>query len=318
LHFPGDGGGLFRQRFELAAVPRESSRVHLSKRTPTGTYTDGILLRGRKLPQAAIGSDQYSVTPDPRDPSLFVWSFRALEPGLLNRSYLTVTVDGKSFKGFHELYRGYAKELSARFSGLAAAGAPLFMAEAAYNHWFESVMGLENYFFSRQRWGFSGKYFKSLTQMQVNSLRKSDLDVLTLDLKYRFAPGLWGRDESVGLIMSAQNVVFDEIKAPMAGAGLFWARSMPRVFAEWLDGVPLLDGPKWVDLELVMFSSALNSNIELGSTYTLNFHGQVHWTKTFFGEAGFGHKVYTFRDIEQNKKAALQTFYGTVGLGLRF
>lgn len=318
LHFPGDGGGLFRQRFELNAVPRETSRVHLSKRTPTGTYQDGILLRGRKLPQSGISSEQYSVTQDTRDPSLFVWSFRALEAGEINRSYLTVTSEGKSFKAFHELYRGYGKELSARFSGLAAAGSPLFMGELAYNHWFESLLGLENYFVSRQRWGLSGKYFKSLTQMQVNSLRKSDLDVLTLDLKYRFSPGLWGRDESTGLMLTTQNVVFDEIKAPMAGAGFFWARSMPRVFADWLDGIPLLDAPKWVDLEFVYFGSSLNSNIEMGTTYALNFHGQVQWSKTVFGEAGFGHKVYTFRDLEQNKKAALQTFYGTIGLGMRF
>lgn len=318
LHFPGDGGGIFRQRFELAAVPREIARPHLSKRTPTGTYQDGILLRGRKHPQSSLSSSQYSVSQDGKDPSSFVWSFRAQEPGSFNRSYLDITAAGKTYKGFYEIYRGYGRELSTRASGLAAAGAPLFMAELAYNHWFESFFGAENYIFSRQRWGASLKYFKSLTRMQINELRKSDLDVATFDLKYRLVPGLWGRDETVGLLASGQNVAFDGISASMTGVGFFWARSMPKVFAGWLEGVPLLDGPKWVDLEFVFYGSSLSSQVQLGPTYALNFHGQVHWTKQVFGEAGFGAKLYTFRDLEQNKKAGLQTFYGTIGLGMRF
>lgn len=141
---------------------------------------------------------------------------------------------------------------------------------------------------------------------------------MTLDLKYRFTPGVWTRDESSGLMFSYQDITFGTFKAPMMGGGWFWARSMPRVFDNIMNWIPFFRYPKWVDMEVIYYFSSLNSKITLNSPLSVNFHGQILWSKSFFGEAGFGLKRYAFVDKELNQKAELNTFYGTVGLGLKF
>lgn len=318
LYFPGPGGGIFKQRFELSDIPRAAARPHFDRDTPKGTYSEEPKMFGRKQASSKVTSDQNSITLNPADPTLFTWNFRAKDKGVINRSEMTVTYDGKTYKGFAEIYRGYANELSGRFSGVAGSGGFVLVGEVAYNHWFESLFGWENTMFSKQRWGASAKYFKSMTQLSVGDDAKASLDVLAVDLKYRATPGLWTRDESVGGLLSYQTVTFDAVKAPMLGVGAFWARSMPRVFDGFFSWFPFMNHPKWVDMEFIYYVSSMKSDVTLNNTMALNFHGQVLWTESFFGEAGFGYKRYGFADKALNLDAKLDTFYGTMGLGLKF
>lgn len=319
IYLPGQGGGVFKQRFELSEIPRTQSRVYLSKRTPTGTYIDGVKLEGRKQPLAVVTSEQNSVQLNDRDPASFVWDFRATERGKINRSYLNVEFDGKTYKSYYEIYKGFPRELSGRFTGVQASGEFIIMGEVAYNQWFEDLFGWTNYWVSRQRWGVSAKYFQSFNQLKVdNAGNTAPLSVMTVDLKYRVTPGLWGRDETVGGMVSYQNVTFDKLKAPMLGVGAFWARSMPKVFDDFFNLLPLLRYPKWVDMEFIYYASSMDSNVTLNAPLSLNFHGKVYWSDRYFGEAGFGVKRYGFTDSSVNQKAELNTFYGTVGLGINF
>ncbi|MBO9666881.1 MAG: hypothetical protein J7501_08715 [Bdellovibrio sp.] len=319
VYLPGQGGGIFKQRFELSEIPRRQSRVYLNKHTPPGTYVDGVKLFGRKQPTAVVTSSQNSVEMDDSDPSLFMWRFKATERGEINRSYLNVEFEGKTYKSYFEIYKGYPRELSARLSMAKSSSDFIFMGEFAYNQWFEDLFSWTNYYVSRQRWGISLKYFRSFNELKVSTDgRTAPLDVLTADLKYRFTPGLWNRDETVGLLGSYQNVNFDKLKAPMLGGGIFWARSMPKVFDDVFNLVPLFKYPKWVDVEFIYYSSSLDSNVKLNSSMSLNFHGKVLWSQSLFGEAGFGIKRYAFTDTNLNQKADLNTFYGTVGVGLNF
>lgn len=319
IYLPGQVGGVFKQRFELSEIPRAQSRVYLDKRTPIGTYIDGIKLEGRKQPVAIVSSEQNSAEENPKDPAAFIWKFRATERGKINRSYLNVNFEGKTYRSYYEIYKGYPREVSGRFTGVVASGELIFLGEVAYNQWFEDLFGWTNYWASRQRWGLSGKYFQSLNQMKVDAAgNTAPFNVLTIDLKYRATPGLWGRDESVGGILSYQSVTFDKVKAPMLGVGAFWARSMPRVFDDLMNLFPFMNYPKWVDMEFLYYVSSMDANVVLNSPMSLNFHGKVLWTERFFGEAGFGIKRYGFADASQNQKAELNTFYGTVGLGLNF
>lgn len=319
IYLPGQGGGVFKQRFELSEIPRAQARVYLSKRAPTGTYIDGIKLEGRKQPVADISSEQNSVEVNAKDPASFVWNFKATERGAINRSYLNVTMDGKTYKSFYEIYKGFPREFSGRFTGVQASGEFIIMGEVAYNQWFEDLFGWTNYWLSRQRWGFSAKYFQSFNQLKVDDAgNTAPLSVMTVDLKYRATPGLWGRDETVGGMLSYQSVTFDQLKAPMLGVGAFWARSMPKVFDDLFNLLPLLRYPKWVDMEFIYYMNSMDSNVELNSSMSLNFHGKVLWSDRYFGEAGFGIKRYGFTDSSLNQKAELNTFYGTVGLGINF
>lgn len=319
VYLPGKGGGIFLQRLETSEVPRRFSRVYLHRQTPTGTYIDGVVLEARKPVTASVTSSQNSVELDANDPAHFYWNFKAAERGKINRSYLDVNFEGKTYKSYFEIFKGYPRELSARLSAVGTAGSLVFLGELAYNQWLEDLFGWTNYTFSRQRWGFAGKYFQSINQLKVDSSGKTaPLSVLTMDLKYRLTPGLWGRDETLGVLGSYQSVTFDQLKAPMMGVGAFWARSMPRSIDNLFNIVPLMRYPKWVDMEFIYYVSSLDSKVTLNSSMSLNFHGKVLWTENLFGEAGFGVKRYGFSNTSLNQKAELNTFYGTMGLGLSF
>ncbi|XGC79668.1 hypothetical protein ACES2L_10045 [Bdellovibrio bacteriovorus] len=318
IYLPGQGGGVFKQRFELNEIPRSQNRVYLHAQTPTGTYIDGVKLFGRKQPVAEVSSDQNSVDLNPQDPAVFTWNFKATERGKINRSYLNVTADGKTYKSYYEMYKGYPREISGRFSGVQAAGKLIIMGEVAYNQWFEDLFGWQNYWLSRQRWGASFKYFQSFNKMDVSATETAGISVMTLDLKWRYTPGLWGRDETVGGMFSYQNVTFGKAVAPMVGAGAFWARSMPKVFDDLFNLIPLMRYPKWVDMEFIYYAVPMSSNVTLNAPMSLNFHGKVLWSERIFGEAGFGMKRYGFTDSSVNQRAELNTFYGTVGLGINF
>lgn len=321
LYFPGEGGGgIFKQKFTLSEVPRYVARPYLEKTTPTETYYDDYKLYGRKLPEVQLSTDQNSVAVVSRDQSEFIWYFKAADRGEINRSYLNVTYEGKTYRSYFEAYEGYPRELSVRFTGVVVGGQSNILGEAAYNQWFENVFGWTNYWLGRQRWGMSLKAFQGFGQLKVDQAGgKAKLAVQNFDLKYRFTPGLWGRDETVGAMVSYQNVTFGDIKVAMTGVGGFWARSMPRIFDDFLnDYIPFMNHPKWVDMELVYFANSMNSNVKLDTNFNLNFHGKVLWTEHIFGEAGFGLKRFAFTDNQLRQKAALNGIYGTVGLGVNF
>lgn len=319
LYFPGEGGGVFKQKFILNDVPRNLSRPYLSTKTSPGTYVDGARLSGQKLSEVVVSSDQNSVVVNDQDPTKFEWKFKGTEKGAINKSYLNVNYQGKNYRAFTELFRGYSKELSVRFTGIAAASSFLMLGEVAYNHWFEDLYGWDNYTFSRLRWGLSAKYFQAFTKLKVDDAgTTADLNVLDVDAKYRLTPGLWGREETLGGMLSYQALTYDKISAPMIGFGAFWARSMPKVFDDIFNYVPLMRYPKFVDMEFIYYPVSLNSSVTLDVNFSLNFHGKVMWTKQLFGEAGFGMKRYAFTDAVANQQAELNTFYGTVGLGLNF
>lgn len=319
LYLPGQGGGIFAQRFDLSHVPDASVRPYLEFRTPTGTYVDGVKLFGKKDPKVKINSLERSMEVDQENPGLFLWRFKATQRGEINRGYLSMSHGGNEYKAFYEVYKGFPRELSLRLSGLVSpTGENVFMGEAAYNHWFEDFFGWTNYWVGRQRWGLSAKYFKSLTKLRVSSSNSVELSVFNADLKYRFTPGLWGRDETVGMMLDYQSLKFGEIQAPMVGVGAFWARSMPKVFDKMINIIPLMRYEKWVDMEFIYYPMSLKPTVTLQNNFALNFHGKVLWTKHWFGEAGFGIKRYAIVDTVLRQKGGLNTFYGTVGLGLNF
>lgn len=319
LYFPGKGGGIFRQQIEVQKLPRAENRLYLSRRTLPGTYIDGSVLYGKKKATAKVSSTEKAIKNDPKDNTLFTWSFMALKKGEINRSYMNVIDGNLKTRSYYELYRGYANELSGRFSGILSSGQSLVMSEVAFNRWIEDLFGFDNYWVAKQRWGLSFKYFKSMSKLKVAEPdTTAALDSMNFDIKYRLTPGLWTREESHGVMLSYQSVTFDQLKAPMAGIGWFWARSMPRSVDNLFNYLPFMRYPKWVDVEFVYYGASMDSNVSLGSNFALNFHGQVLWKSWFFGEAGFGMKKYSFTDSSLNQQAELNTFYGTVGMGLKF
>jgi hypothetical protein len=327
LYFQGESGGIFRHPLLTENVPSSSLRIHLDKRTPTGTYRNGVTLHGRKQASTILNSQEFRVYTK-QNSEEFTWKFKAASDAAINRSSLLLTENGKIYRSYFELYKGYSNELSTRLSMILSQSGLILMGEAAYNLWFEDVLGWDQYYLTKQRWGVSTKYFQSITKYKVTGYGEAELSVLNADLKYRFTPGLWTRDESHGIMASYQDfkaqLTTTDFHVPMVGFGWFWARSMPQVFDEIFNYIPYMNYPKWVDMEFIYYAMSADSSQKLNFNFALNFHGQVLWKDNFFGEAGFGIKRYDFVDLKNKLQTGvgtgyqLNTLYGTVGLGLKF
>lgn len=330
LYFPGPSGGLFKQVFKITRLPRETSRPFIDYRTPDSTYVNDAKVYGIRADKTKVSSKENSLEMDGDSADEFLWRFKHEERGQMKRAHVEVQDGEETFKVYYEMYKGYPRELSFRSSAILGSGGNLLInAEGAFNYWFEDLFGWSNATWSRQRWGLATKYYQSLTPLKISNTTALMRNT-TIDLKYRLRPGLWGRDESWGLMMGYNENVYDMFKPKMLGAGFFWARSMPRLFDDLLNKVPIMRYPKWVDMDFVYYptlsgsqGASLNQIPSGGGNWALNFHGKVMWTKSFFGEAGFG-----IRNLDQNQdvnsalvrrlRFQFTSIYYTMGLGYQF
>lgn len=315
LFLNGQTGGSFKVQFIKDRVPPEHHRIFLSHRTPQSTYSKKIKLLSWK-PQEVSFPKSDDIDLDNNNE--FVWHFASPEKFKKNRYTLNYLYKNEPYKSYFEIDREPSSEVTLRGSGVLSSQGAAPMAELTVSHWFEDLLGMTNYWISRQRWGVQLQYFQALSPITTDESNIVNLASLVGRLKYRLPPGIWGKDEAYGPILTYQNVSYGGSTAAMLGAGIFWGRMMPDLFEYLIGSLPFLNYPKWVDLELISYMTPLNNQTTLYQNLEVNFHGQVHWTKSFFGEAGFGYKSYHFYDGTNKKTAKLDTFYGLVGLGLRF
>ena len=328
----GSGGGAFKQALVIKKLPTEDLRPIMNERTLNETYIDGAKVFGKKRADLKLSSKQNSVAESSDDPTEFTWKFGTRKRGDMNRSYLNVSDGKNTFRAYHEMYKGYPRELSTRLSGIIGTENNFILqGEIAFNYWFEDLFGWTNYYLSRQRWGISAKTFQMLSNLKLANEKNTvsyekPVKSTTIDLKYRLEPGLWGRDESWGFIGGYQELSYDIFSPKMAGVGMFWARSMPKVFDDIANHFPFMNYPKWVDMEFISYVTNFTQDFTVNGvkTFALNFHGQVMWTKAFFGEAGFGMKSYDVSSATKDPITHVQphfsflSIYGTAGIGFKF
>ncbi|WP_374029618.1 hypothetical protein [Bdellovibrio bacteriovorus] len=306
LHVPGKAGGVFTYQIEITDPPRQKDRRFISEKTLTGTYLSKDKMMYKDM-----------------EDNLHVWEFEAPQKYAKNTVMLDITGEKSTHQGYLDIYRGGAGEASLRLTGVVTNdGEYVIMGEGHVSWWFNDLFGWQNYYLSKQRWGVTAKYFTSLNQLPASDFTGAsedvDLKVMDADLRYRFNPGLWEKDEALGLILAYEAVTLGEFNIPKVGAGIFWARSMPKGIDTVFSKIPFMNYPKWVDMEFIKYIQSMDSDVSLGDDYVLNFHGKVMWTPRFFGEAGFGIKSYYFEKDSDGSGAKLSTFYGTLGMGINF
>jgi len=321
LSLLGQGGGIFRYPLKVEKVPSIKTKIILNNPIRS-TYSSTPKVKGtisKDIEVTPVAPSKFKVS---KNLQSFLWQLHAPEKGSENISYLNIkdkanTSEEFSFISNYSVFRGYSGELSLRLAGALSADYKInYLGEIAYNQWFENILGWENYYLSQQRWGISIKNFKS-----INSKNTSfQLQLTTIDLKYRFTPGLWERDETWGLIFGAEDVIINDIHGSFGGTGIYWARSMPKVFDDIMNWFPYMSYPKWVDMEFIYYFTPLSNQVITGNqpTYSMNFHGKLLWTKYFFGEAGFGLKAYSYLKPSTEEQVSVQALYGTMGLGINF
>ncbi len=322
---PGNGGGAFLQKMKIKTLPTEKMRAFLEPEGIEGTYVDGSRIFFKKSPQTQVSSKQNRVFSEEENSEEFGWEFGAKKRGQMNRSYLLVSDGTHTFKAYHELFKGFPREISLRSILIPTSVSDYaILGEIAFSYWFEDVLGWDNTTFSKQRWGLSTKYFRTLNDLKHGGV-SGPFNVLNAELKYRLTSGMWARKETWGLIAGYQKFEFSPpvrtFEAELLGVGVFWARSMPRIFDKIINYFPFMNYPKWVDAEFIYYPMTSSPGVEVGVNYALNFHGQVMWSDRFFGEAGFGIKGYDYaKQLSATSKPrfTFTSLYGTVGLGYRF
>jgi hypothetical protein len=319
IYLYGIGGGLFKYSLDLTKVPLDKNRIFIDNNNLKSTYAEEVPVYGVAPIGTKVSSEQKNATIIDEATGKFVWNFEAENKGeYLTKNLMLSEAENKWITSY-SLYRGFSSEFSLRTAGTLAQDKKItFFGELAFSHWFESILDSQNYLFSRQRWGFSFRSFQPFSKLKSNTRDNSGLSEIMVDLKYRLTPGLWEYDETWGLIMSNEDVSINGKSVSVLGAGFFWVRSMPKVFDDIFNLFPFMNYAKSVDMDFVYYSNSLKPNIDSKGTYALNFHGKVLWSKTIFGEAGFGIKSYSFKDFKSQDITILRSFYGTVGLGINF
>ena len=306
--------------FRYEKLPKESDRVFVSEASSTGSYSSTPLIEGFSPNLGRVTSTEESV--EKLDEHKFDWTFAAPRKGERNRARVTLMGPANQpskWVAHHTLYRGFPLEASARLAGVITVdGQILALGEVAASAWAESL-GFKSNLLSRQRWGATARYFRSLTSVTSSTgVSIKNFSALNGDLKYNLVRGIWNRDQLFGLMGSLQTVSINDAKASLAGGGVYWARTMPRVFAQLFDKFPLLDYSKYVDVEFVYYPVAMSSGTIPGQSFNLNFHGKVFWTKRVYGEAGFGARRYGFSDPLANAVIGFTAVYGNIGMGIIF
>lgn len=311
----GQSGGLFQYYLTLDSVPKESDRIYFFNNTPNATYLDKYKLYGTSNRKLTFDSEsQVSVR---ENDNKFEWEAPLAKKGEFNEITLEYEKEGGGKnRAYFEVYRGFSQEFGLKLTGVKTTTQFVTLGEVSYNKWFEDF-GTKPGSLVYQRVGIGLNYFKSLSDFSMGGDgEQSSLESQSLALKYRFTSGLWNWDESWGSIFSYQKIKYGTLNTPLAGVGVFWARSMPKVFDRIFNVISVFRYPKWVDVDFVYFPVTLDSEVKTKGSMALNFHGKILWSKKLYGEAGFGYKAFSLST--DFKLSEIRSMYLTLGLGLNF
>ncbi|MBL7556444.1 MAG: hypothetical protein JNM24_11535 [Bdellovibrionaceae bacterium] len=310
----GQAGGLFQYYLNLENVPKSADRIYFINNTSNATYLDRYRLYGSSKKKVKFTSGELAKSNTNNE---FQWITTLAKKGEFNTATLEYeTEDCSRNRAYFEVYRGFSQEFSLKLTGIKTETQFITLGEVTYNKWFEDF-GSKPGSLLYQRLGIGLNYFKSFNDIELGEDgSNSALESQSLALKYRFSPGLWNWDESWGALLSYQTIKYETFTTPIAGAGVFWARSMPKLFDSVFNLLPMFRYPKWVDMDFIYYPASLDSKIKTTGSMLLNFHGKILWTKKIYGEAGFGYKAYSLENADV--RTELRSLYLTLGLGLDF
>jgi hypothetical protein len=296
-------------------APPEKVRPHLKKGSRDSSYWTHVPLHGYDSDSVKVSSQEFNA--ENTGDHTFDWDFQDTTRGTVNRSHIKLLDNDKEYVGYYEVYKGYPVELSGRFTGAFSGNGAIILGEVLATGWLEQFFKSENTILSLQRWGASVRYLASLSAPTDTNGNQMNLTSLNADLKYRFTPGIWNQDESLGLMAAYQSLTFESASATMAGVGAFWVRPMPSLVDKVLNKVKWFRYPKVIDAEIEYFPMSLTSGTTLGTNINAIVHGKLFLKPTFFIEGAVGVKEYSYSQTN-NFQANITTAFFSGGIGLDF
>jgi hypothetical protein len=329
LYVAGTGGGLFKVKFIFEKLPSEKIRPYLSSHISDSTYSDLPKLKIQSQDLTTLGTRSKSLLSDNNSKNTFVWEYSAIKMGMFNHSTVQVS-DGKNiFNAHREIYRGFPGEFYGRVSGLVSSkGGAALANEVGIKYWFETIGGWQNYYLSKQRIGVAYRNFQTLTPLKFGSyddIIKYDI----ADINYRLNPGVWGWDESWGIVLSSAKMTYNIFQSNLIGFGFFWGRSMPEWADDILNYIPFFRKPKWVFTEFAYYPLSQSYQIELNNigtgfgNWVLNSSAKMMWSQQFYTEVSAGIRQVDFiQNINQGgierQQIQFTSVFGSFGFGMNF
>lgn len=302
IDLPGKRGGVFTCVLEIKDPPQQQDRIFLRENALFDTY---------------LGKDQVEYANSKGEVKTWEYTTGA------KFSDTTATIDAGGEKTNHKAYlnvhRGASGEAGVKLvQAVTTENGYALLGEANFAWWFNDVFGSQNYWLSKQRWGVTARYLGSFTDIPTNRGDRVRLDSFEAELRYRLSPGLWWRDEAVGIYAGYDSLKIGELSTPMMGAGIFWTRSMPRAIDDWMNKASFFNHPKWVNAEFVNYFSSLDSGYTLTQNYGFNMTAKMMSSPGFFWDVTLGIRRNGFERKSDDASVSLTTINGSLGVGIDF
>jgi len=323
LSFLNFDGGLFVAKVILKVSPEINNIPGVKDiANPQLTYSSSKILPIHLSPKQ-IPKDQ-SLIKSQSTPNTYYWALSDLRRFSTTKRKLQITSQEDSDKSiaqpyFLEVHRGAPFDFNLQYTLSRFGSHSIYGKNFNFHYWIEDFWGLADSSFLRLRLGIYGKYFQAQKSESWNELNLTRFDSSNIGIKYRFTPGLWGRDESFGIMADYQRVNYNQTAYMTNGVGLFWARSLPQFFDNIFNYFPFFRYPKWVNAEYIqLFQNQTNNENQFLGGYNLTFYGKIMWTQFLYGDLGFGLKSYNLLEAPNTDKVYLRLYYLTLGLGINF
>jgi|GEM_PF-4467355 len=309
LNLKGPRNSVVHQKLNLKALPTESDRIYLNEPAPKATYHSSIKLWGPHKKGQILDSKENLVEFYEDE---FKWEFKSPKKYQQNRARIFLrnsNISGAKNKTTvfdYEVYRGFSTYMSGRL-GLSLSSKLAASAALDLNliHWFEDLWSSASW--SRQRWGLSAGYMKTV----VSSKPEEKYETSYLDLYYRFTPGVEGWTESVGLQTSFFQVKYRETEPTwMGGVGIFWNRSLPTWFNYLVGVFDFLKKPKWANFSAVYYAVPLKSGTKANG-FQLKAVARIDISQASYFEGGWA----LFATTYEYSKTRVSTGAGRAYLG---
>jgi len=189
-----------------------------------------------------------------------------------------------------------------------------WMGDANFHFIPESILGLENKYFSKYRWDLGISYKKNLSGVTA-----SEYDSITTDLQYHVLPISNAWSQRISVIASYQSMQYSGVRSTMLGAGFSWAKPLFQPVDWALNQVPYFRLPKWFWVDGMMYFASDDSNVEIiGTNFKAGAGLKMYVSKSIYFESKTLVENYNLKKKFENKTIKLNLYSVLLGAGIDF
>lgn len=279
LYIGAQNGFVWKQEFSVEkSIPSDFDRPYLLIGSKTSTYKDTVALKGKVREDFLITNQSNTVK---QNQNLFDWNIQLGKHGTTTTDSIVMSDGYNKHVASYNVYRSYPGEFVSRLTAFKPTENDIWgLTELSASYWFEDIFGSKNYYWSQQRWGITAQ---SMVNLTAGLFRVS-----TADLKYRFSPGVWNREESFGFKVGYQSMNYRSVEGAFIGAGAFWTMPSKGLVDKALNVVPVFRKQKVLDIQAMYYPLLVRTRGTLGLNYDLRMNGKIFLKPDFFVEIGLG------------------------------